>query len=318
MIEPPTPRDRADRVLVALGFFESRASARAAIEAGRVRVGGVLITKPAHMISPGDQIEADAAHPYVSRGGIKLAHALGAFGIDPAGRICLDIGASTGGFSDVLLRGGAACVYAVDVGHGQLHPRLLERVIAKVETGFAEHPAQINRLELRRDSITPQQGLERRAEKWQRFSALPTRQKKGLKHGAVAKKTPDALTAPRLHNLERTDARALTPDHFRAAPDLIVCDASFISLAKLLAVPLSLAAPGADLIALFKPQFEVGRGHVGKGGIVSDFAAADAAAGALADWLTQRGWPVQAWTASPIAGGDGNTERLLHARHLQV
>lgn len=238
-------KDRTDRVLVKLGLFESRSSARAAIEAGRVRVDGVTITKPAQEISEDAAIEADPAHPYVSRGGLKLAHGLAAFGVDPAGRVCLDIGASTGGFTEVLLLNGAAHVIAVDVGRGQLHPRIAGD-----------------------DRVT---------------------------------------------NYEATDARSLTADMLPEAPSLLVCDASFISLEKLLAVPLSLAAPDAEFVGLFKPQFEVGREHVGKGGIVTDIAAADAAAARFEAWMKEQGWPIHAWTASPISGGDGNAERLFHA-----
>jgi 23S rRNA (cytidine1920-2'-O)/16S rRNA (cytidine1409-2'-O)-methyltransferase len=242
-------KDRADRLLVTLGLFESRASARAAIEAGLVRADGVQVTKPAQDISADAVIEADPAHPYVSRGGLKLAHGLEAFGIDPAGQACLDIGASTGGFTEVLLLNGARHVTAVDVGRGQLHPRI--------------------------------------------------------------------AADPRVTNLEATDARSLTPDRLPEAPTLLVCDASFISLEKLLEVPLSLAAPGADFVGLFKPQFQVGRDHVGKGGIVTDIAAADAAAERFEVWMKEKGWPIHAWTASPISGGDGNAERLFHAVKTQ-
>lgn len=242
-------KDRTDRVLVKLGLFESRASARAAIEAGRVRVDGVTVTKPAQEISEDAAIEADPAHPYVSRGGLKLAHALEAFRVDPSARICLDIGASTGGFTEVLLLGGAAHVVAVDVGRGQLHPRLAGDL--------------------------------------------------------------------RVTSLEATDARSLTPDMLPAPVSLLVCDASFISLEKLLDVPFSLAAPCSELVGLFKPQFEVGRAHVGKGGIVADAAAADRAAARFEAWMKDKGWPIQAWTPSPIAGGDGNAERLFHAIRSQ-
>lgn len=238
-------KDRADRLLVILGLFESRAGARAAIEAGRVRVDGVRVTKPAQEISDTAQIEADPAHPYVSRGGLKLAHGLEAFGVDPAGRVCLDIGASTGGFTEVLLLNGAAHIVAVDVGRGQLHPRI--------------------------------------------------------------------AADPRVTSYEATDARNLTAEMLPEPPSLLVCDASFISLEKLLAVSLSLAAPGAELVGLFKPQFEVGREHVGKGGIVTDIAAADAAAVRFEAWMKEQGWPIHAWTASPVSGGDGNAERLFHA-----
>lgn len=238
-------KDRIDRLLVTLGHFESRAAARAALKAGLVRVDGKVILKASQEISSDSRIEAEAAHPYVSRGGLKLAHALEAFGVDPAGRHCLDIGSSTGGFTDVLLRRGAAHVVAVDVGRDQLHASL--------------------------------------------------------------------RNSDRVLSLESTDARSLTAEDIGTPPSLLVCDASFISLEKLLAVPLSLAAPGAHFVGLFKPQFEVGRENVGKGGLVSDTAAADAAAERFALWMKEKGWPIHAWTASPISGGDGNAERLFHA-----
>ena len=237
---------RADRLLVDRGLFESRASARAAIEAGGVTADGAVVTKPAQMLARDAVIEAMPAHPYVSRAGLKLAHGLDVFGVDPADRVCLDVGASTGGFSDVLLRRGARHVTAVDVGRGQLHARL--------------------------------QGH------------------------------------PQLNSLEARDARDLTAADLSEPPSLIVCDASFIALEKLLEVPLSLATYGADLIALFKPQFQVGRKHVGRGGIVRNRAAVDEAAAALENWLSDQGWPVRGWTDSPIRGGDGNAERLLVAR----
>lgn len=239
--------DRADRMLVVLGHFESRAAARAAIEAGRVRVEGEIVRKPSQTISAGALIDAEPAHPYVSRGALKLAHALDVFGVDPQGLVCLDIGASTGGFTDVLLRRGAAHVTAVDVGRDQL-----------------------------RDAI--------------------------------------ALDA-RVRSLEALDARLLTSDHLtNGHPQLIVCDASFIGLEKVLGPPLSLAAPDAVLVALFKPQFQVGREHVGKGGLVTDAGAVDAAATALTEWLGSQRWQIGEWTDSPIKGGDGNAERLFVAR----
>lgn len=238
-------RDRADRALVELGHFESRAAAQAAIAAGRVIVNGKALSKPSQQVSTDDRIEAEPAHPYVSRGGLKLAHALDVFGVHPAGRHCLDIGASTGGFTDVLLQRGAASVIAVDVGRGQLHEKI--------------------------------------------------------------------ATDPRVTSLEATDARSLTANMIGEAPSLIVCDASFISLAKLLEVPLSLAAKGAELVTLFKPQFEVGREFVGKGGLVTDGAAVERAEAAFCDWLSDIKWAVSAKTDSPIRGGDGNAERLIHA-----
>jgi 23S rRNA (cytidine1920-2'-O)/16S rRNA (cytidine1409-2'-O)-methyltransferase len=238
-------KDRADKLLVSLGLFDSRASARAAIEAGNVVAGGVVVTKPSQMLSREDHIEAQPAHPYVSRGGLKLAHGLSAFGVDPAERVCLDIGASTGGFTDVLLRAGATHVVAVDVGRGQLHP--------------------------------------------------------SLSHEG------------RVRSLEAQDARNLTAAMLGDAPSLLVCDASFISLEKLLAVPLSLAAARAEFVGLFKPQFQVGRENIGKGGLVTDSDKADSAADVFAEWMAGQGWPIQSWTQSPIVGGDGNAERLFYA-----
>ncbi|MEO0983445.1 MAG: TlyA family RNA methyltransferase [Pseudomonadota bacterium] len=239
-------RSRADRILVERGFFDSRAAARAAIEAGGVSADGVLVVKPSQLIDVAARIEATPAHPYVSRGGLKLSHALNAFGVDPADRTCLDIGASTGGFSDAMLRRGAARIYAVDVGHGQLHQSI--------------------------------------------------------------------ASDPRMVSLEGTDARRLDRGAVANPPSLVVCDVSFIGLEKLLARPLSLSTAEAELIALFKPQFQVGRAFVGKGGVVTDEAAADRSAAALSEWLQAAGWPVIGWEPSPITGADGNKERLLYAR----
>ena len=238
--------DRADKVLVALGHFDSRAAAQAAIAAGKVRAAGRLVSKPSEKIAATATIEAEAEHPWVSRAGLKLAYALDVFDVDPAGLHCLDIGASTGGFTDVLLVREARSVVAVDVGRDQLHARLKDD--------------------------------------------------------------------PRIASLEATDARDLTPDLLGAPPELLVCDASFISLHKLLAIPLSLVAPGAQFIALFKPQFEVGRAHVGKRGLVTDQAATARAEEAFVDWLNAQGWHVLGRDDSPIKGGDGNSERLIYAR----
>ena len=238
---------RLDVELVRRGLMASRAQARAAIEAGKVLVDGVAAAKPGLIVTPVSMITAEPAHPWVSRGGVKLEHALQAFGVDPAGRACLDVGASTGGFTDVLLSRGARRVVAVDIGKEQLHSKL-------------------------RDD-------------------------------------------PRVVSLESTDARELTEAMLEEPPSLIVVDASFIGLAKLLARPLELAAKNADLVGLFKPQFEVGPAHVGRGGIVSDQAAVERSAAEFAEWLSGRGWPIAAWTPSPIAGGDGNLERLFHARN---
>lgn len=242
-----SPR-RLDVELVRRGLAVSRAQARAAIEGGKVVVDGHPATKPGALVRPDTSIAAEAPHPWVSRGGLKLDYALDVFAIDPAGKICLDVGASTGGFTDVLLARSARRVVAVDVGRDQLHPRL-------------------------------------RAD-------------------------------PRVLSLESTDARSLTAAMLGEPPELVVCDASFISLAKLLGPALDLAAPAAQLVALFKPQFEVGPAYVGRGGIVSDATATEAAAAAFRGWLEARGWPVKNWTDSPIRGGDGNLEYLLVAEKI--
>ena len=239
--------DRADKILVALGHFESRSAAQAAIAAGLVRIGGRVLSKPSEKISSMAKIEAELEHPWVSRAGLKLAHALEVFAVNPNRWHCLDIGASTGGFTDVLLARGAISVVAVDVGTDQLHQRL------------------------RNDD--------------------------------------------RVISMERTDARSLTSEQV-GAPDLIVCDASFNSLHKLLAKPLSLARKSATLIALFKPQFEVGRAHIGKGGIVTDREATARAEAVFVDWLHDQGWAVRARAERPIKGGDGNAERLIYAVRL--
>lgn len=238
-------KDRADKLLVAKGFFPSRSAAQAAITAGGVTVDGTRVEKSSQLLSSDMEIVAEAAHPYVSRGGLKLAHALDVFGVDPAGRYCLDIGASTGGFVDVLLQRGAEHVVAVDVGRGQLHASLAAH---KQVTGF-----------------------------------------------------------------EQMDARALTVEQVPTQPTLIVCDVSFIALEKLLEVPFSLATDTAECVGLFKPQFQVGRAGIGKGGLVKSAAVTDEAASCFTAWMDEKGWPIQAWTASPISGADGNAERLFHA-----
>ncbi|CCJ07474.1 TlyA family RNA methyltransferase [Methylocystis sp. SC2] len=235
---------RADAALHARGLFESRAKAREAIEAGLVSVDGRIVKKPSEPIAADAHIVARAAYPWASRGGVKLAHGLEQFGVDPTGRYCLDVGASTGGFTDVLLTRGARHVVAVDVGHGQLHERL------------------------RGD--------------------------------------------PRVTSLEGQDARTLTAEHLTEAPSLIVIDASFISLAALLPHVLSLAAPRADLVALIKPQFEAGRAAVKKG-VVRDQKIHAEVCARIEGEIEALGWRVSGVIPSPIEGGDGNREFLIHA-----
>jgi 23S rRNA (cytidine1920-2'-O)/16S rRNA (cytidine1409-2'-O)-methyltransferase len=241
-------KKRADLLLVERGLVESRSRAAALILAGKVFSGERRVNKAGDLLAEAAPLELRGQdHPWVSRGGIKLAHGLDHFGIEPAGRICLDVGASTGGFTDVLLARGAARIYAVDVGQGQLAWRL------------------------RQD--------------------------------------------PRVVVLERRNARHLTRAEIPDAPSLIVCDASFIGLATVLATPLSLAADQAEIVALIKPQFEVGREGVGKGGIVRDPALREAAVERVAAWLGgEAGWRVQGITESPIVGAEGNVEYLIAAR----
>jgi 23S rRNA (cytidine1920-2'-O)/16S rRNA (cytidine1409-2'-O)-methyltransferase len=235
---------RADIVLVERGVFDSRARARAAIEAGLVLANGATVTKPSQAIDPDATIEASAPHPWVSRAGVKLDAGLDLFGVDARGKTCLDLGSSTGGFTQVLLARGAAKVYAVDVGREQLHASL------------------------RGD--------------------------------------------PRVISMEATDARELRADMFETPSQVIVCDASFISLKLVLPTPLALAAPGATLIALIKPQFEAGRERVGKG-VVRDPAIHADVCGDIRAFIAALGWRVLGLEPSPIAGGDGNREFLIAA-----
>ncbi|MGA0604565.1 TlyA family RNA methyltransferase [Phenylobacterium sp. VNQ135] len=239
-------KKRADVLLVERGAFESRAKARAAIEAGGVTADGRPVAKASELLDEGAELVAKAAHPWVGRGALKLVHALDLWPVAVEGRIVLDVGASTGGFTEVCVTRGALRVYAVDVGHGQLHPRLRDEA--------------------------------------------------------------------RVVSLEGVDARDLTAVLIPEPPDLIVTDVSFIGLAKALPAALALAAEGADLVALVKPQFEVGPERVGKGGLVTDAAAREAALDGVKGFLTASGWRVQASADSPIAGGDGNREFLLWAK----
>jgi 23S rRNA (cytidine1920-2'-O)/16S rRNA (cytidine1409-2'-O)-methyltransferase len=241
------PRLRADRLLVERGLFESRAKAQAAIAAGLVTADQTPVRKPSDEIAVDAVLRAEPAFAWVSRGGVKLAAALDHFALDPTGRIALDIGASTGGFTEVLLARGATRVYAVDVGRGQLAWKL------------------------RQDA--------------------------------------------RVILLERVNARFLDKSLVPEPVEAITCDASFIGLETLLPAPLALAAAGAWLVALVKPQFEVGRAGVGKGGVVRDEALQRAACERIADWLGARpGWRVLGVMPSPIEGADGNREFLLAAR----
>ena len=236
---------RLDQHLVQQGLMESRARAQAAIAAGFIMVNGLVAEKPSQKVPEGAEIAVTgAAHDYVSRGGVKLQAALDHFKFDVSRKTCLDLGASTGGFTEVLLRAGAAKVYAVDVGQGQLHPKIAG------------------------DS--------------------------------------------RVVNLEKTHAKELSPALIPDPIDMIVCDVSFISLKKALPFALMLASPACTLAALIKPQFEVGRQGIGKGGLVKE-GLSDPCAQDMAQWIESTGWAVHGLIDSPIPGGDGNKEFLLGA-----
>lgn len=247
MAEKPK-NQRLDVALVERGLAESRARAQAFIMAGLVYRDTQRLDKASVMVAPDDAVTVKGRdHPWVSRGGVKLAHGLSHFGLDPAGGICLDVGASTGGFTDVLLTNGAAKVYAVDVGHGQLDWKL------------------------RND--------------------------------------------PRVIVLERTNARNLTAELIPDPIDAVVCDASFIGLRTVLPAAMTLAKPGAFLIALIKPQFEVGKNQVGKGGVVRDPALHREVCDDIRAWLDGLpDWRVLGIEQSPIKGPEGNVEFLIGAR----
>jgi 23S rRNA (cytidine1920-2'-O)/16S rRNA (cytidine1409-2'-O)-methyltransferase len=238
---------RADQLLVERGLVDSRARGQALILAGLVFTGERKIEKAGQGIAPDAPIEVRGRdHPWVSRGGVKLAHGLDHFGWDVAGAVAIDVGSSTGGFTDVLLTLGAARVYAVDSGTNQLAWRM------------------------RQDA--------------------------------------------RVVVLEQTNARHLTASHIPEPVDLVVCDASFISLAKVLATPIGFLVPGGRVLALVKPQFEAGRAEVGKGGVVRDPEIHARVCQDAAAWFVAQGFEVVGITASPITGPEGNVEFLLAAR----
>lgn len=245
--EPKIVKQRVDQILADRGLADSRAKAQAYIMAGLVTVAGKKIDKPGHKIASDAEIELKGKdHPWVSRGGIKLDHGLQYFDIDVSDMIAMDVGSSTGGFTDVLLTGGAEKVYAVDSGTNQLAWKLRQddRVVVH----------------------------------------------------------------------EQTSARILTDEHIPEKVDIIVCDASFISLVKVLERPLEFAKDRAILVALVKPQFEAERNDVGKGGVVRDGAVRQAACEKVRDWLIESGWDILGVTESPITGPKGNVEFLIGAR----
>lgn len=245
------PKQRADQMLVDRGLAESRAKAQALILAGLAFSGERKIEKAGQALAEDAPLEVRGReHPWVSRGGIKLAHGLDHFGWDAAGVVALDVGSSTGGFTDVLLQRGAAKVFAVDVGTNQLAWKLRQDLRVIVH--------------------------------------------------------------------EQTNARYLTDEIVTEPVDLIVCDASFISLVKVLDRALDFAKPGGRLIALVKPQFEAERGEIGKGGVVRDPAVHGRVCDAAEEWVRSRGWTVQGLVESPIKGPEGNVEFLLAARNAEA
>ena len=229
------------------GLAESRERAQALILAGKVRVAGETVRRPDRTVSEDAPISVESEPGYASRGALKLAPALDQFGVDPADRVCADIGASTGGFTDILLRRGAKKVYALDVGRGLLHWRIRED--------------------------------------------------------------------PRVVVIERVNARDL--ESFPEPIDLVVIDVSFISLEKVLPA-IRNAAPSAEVVALFKPQFEVGRTEVGKGGIVRDAAVIEKALDRFREWCAANGYAVKADAPSEVAGAEGNREIFVHLRPVSA
>ena len=239
-----TERIRLDQALEQRGLVPSRARARDAILRGTVTVNGIVAAKPHQQVGSGDVLAlADPAASYVSRAALKLIAGLDAGGIDAAGKTCLDVGASTGGFTQVLMERGARRIYAVDVGHDQLHQRL--------------------------------------------------------------------RGSDRIVSMEGVNARDLTPEFIPEPIDLIVSDISFVSVTKVLAAPLALCAPAAEAVILFKPQFEVGRENVGKGGIVTDQAMTAVAMAEVIGFVEAQGFHHRLSVPSPISGGDGNVETVL-------
>jgi 23S rRNA (cytidine1920-2'-O)/16S rRNA (cytidine1409-2'-O)-methyltransferase len=238
---------RLDRALVERGILPTRARAQAAIKAGQVRIDGAAATKASQSVAEGASLSVEGLdQQWVSRAALKLVGALDVFPVNPEGLIALDVGASTGGFSEVLLTNGAAKIYAIDVGHGQL--------------------------------------------------------------------APEIASDARVVSLEKTNAKDLTADLIQDPIDLIVSDVSFIGLEKALPVPLGFARAGAELIALVKPQFEVGPGKVGKGGIVKERGLHAQVCKRIEDWLqNEMGWVVKGLIDSPIEGSDGNIEFLIYA-----
>jgi 23S rRNA (cytidine1920-2'-O)/16S rRNA (cytidine1409-2'-O)-methyltransferase len=239
---------RDDQLLVSRGLVESRTRAQALIMAGAVFSGERKFAKAGEMLAEDAPLEVRGKdHPWVSRGGIKLDHGLTHFGFDATDAVALDVGSSTGGFTDVLLSRGAAKVYAVDVGTNQLAWKL--------------------------------------------------------------------RSDPRVVSMEQTNIRDVTRAEIPEPVDLIVCDASFIGLRTALPNALALAAPGAHLVALIKPQFEVGKGRVGKGGIVREPELHQEVVDTITGWLAEQpGWTVLGVTDSPITGADGNKEFLIAGR----
>jgi len=243
-------KKRADQILVERGLAQSRSRAQAYIMAGVVYSGEKKIEKSGQQLKEDVVLEVRSKeHPWVSRGGLKLIQAIEEFELDLKDMTVIDVGASTGGFTDVCLHNGASRVYAVDVGHGQLAWKIRndDRVIV----------------------------------------------------------------------LEKTNARYLTEDQIPDPANMIVCDASFIGLQTVLPAPMALAAPGCLLVALIKPQFEVGRGNVGKGGVVRDPILHEQVCQKIGDWIrgNMPGWTVIGLTTSPIKGPEGNVEFLIVAEH---
>ena len=289
------PKLRADQLLVDRGLAESRARAQALILAGLVFSGERKLDKAGQALAEDAPLEVRGReHPWVSRGGIKLAHALDHFAWDVRGAVALDVGASTGGFTDVLLQRGAAKIFAVDVGTNQLAWKLRQdpRVVVHERTNARYLTSEIIPEPV--DLIVCDAS----------FISL----------AKVLDRALDFATADgRLIALVKPQFEAGRDEIVTDPIDLIVADASFISLAKVLDTALGFARPGGRLIALVKPQFEAERDEVGKGGVVRDPAVHERVCAQVAEWLGSRGWQVIGMTPSPIKGPEGNVEFLIAA-----
>ena len=290
------PKLRVDMLLLNRGLAETREQAQRLVQAGRVSSGTLTFVKPSQMVSADAELSVSEPERYVSRGGLKLEGALAAFGVDPSGLRCMDLGASTGGFTDCLLQHGAASVLAVDVGRAQLHQRLREdpRVTLLEGTNARDLPElRIANFELRQGNGVALSGTDDAGDEL-RISHFELRQANG---GGASSGTDDRQGEIRNSSF--------------ATPQLFVADLSFISLRKVLPSVARRLAAGTPGIVLLKPQFEAGPKDVPRGGVIKDEAVLERVRSEFVSWLEGAGWAVRGVMESPIRGGEGNVEYLV-------